>query len=88
MTTKPSLIEEALQAVEERGENYGHPRDNLRRISEMWSTYLGTEVAMSDVAMMMILLKVARTVETPCHRDSLVDIIGYVHAIEMALSRP
>jgi hypothetical protein len=87
MTTKASLVEEALQAVEERGEKYGHPRENLKRIAEMWTSYLGFSIEIQDVAMMMILLKVARTVETPCHRDSLVDIVGYIHTIEMALSR-
>ncbi len=30
-----------------------------------------------DVAMLMILLKIARLAETPNHRDSIVDIIGY-----------
>ena len=80
------ILQEAIDVIEERGESYGHPRDNLRRISEMWSTYLGIEVGMHDVGMMMILLKVARTVQTPAHRDSLVDIVGYVGAIEQALS--
>lgn len=80
------ILEEAIEVIEERGQSYGHPRDNLRRISELWTTYLGRDVGMGDVAMMMILLKVARTVETPCHRDSLVDIAGYIGAIEKALS--
>jgi hypothetical protein len=31
----------------------------------------------SDVAYMMVLLKMARLMQTPGHRDSLVDMAGY-----------
>jgi hypothetical protein len=35
-----------------------------------------------DVALMMVLMKVARLCNTPDHRDSLVDICGYTALIE------
>lgn len=81
------ILQEAIQVIEERGEKYGHPRENLKRIAEMWTSYLGFSIEVQDVAMMMILLKVARTVETPMHKDSLVDIAGYVGALDKALTK-
>ena len=60
-----------------REKNYGSPEDNFGRIAELWSTYLGWDVSASDVAAMMVLMKVARIAHDPKHIDSWVDIAGY-----------
>ncbi len=66
----------------DREEQYGNPRDNLKRIAEYWNDYLypimqsGDLLEPRDVALMMILAKVAR--EAAGHkRYSCVDIAGY-----------
>ncbi len=75
--TKP-ILEEAHEIIYgEREETYGDPGKNLRSIASFWSTYLSKEVTYQDVCNMMVLMKVARLMNTPSHRDSLVDIAGY-----------
>lgn len=66
----------------DREDQYGNPRDNLKRIAEYWNDYLypimqsGDLLQPRDVALMMILAKIAR--EAAGHkRDSCVDIAGY-----------
>lgn len=67
-----------------RNATYGDARDDFRRIGNLWTSYLDGkgyrldhEITPSDVALMMVLLKMARLMETPSHRDSMVDIAGY-----------
>jgi hypothetical protein len=68
--------------VEERGKQYGHPREDFTRTAGMWSAYLGHEIKAEDVPMMMILLKVSR--EKHKHKDdNLFDIKGYAKTAEM-----
>ena len=35
------------------------------------------EISASDVAMMMVAIKLARLIETPDHKDSAIDLAGY-----------
>lgn len=60
-----------------REETYGSAADNFGRIARLWSVYLSAPVTASDVACMMILLKMSRLNTTPDHMDSWVDIAGY-----------
>jgi len=80
-----TILERAADAVfNDRQENYGHPSRNFARIASLWNAYLSqygtTKIASEDVAIMMILMKVARLIETPDHEDSIVDIAGYAEA--------
>ncbi|MEV4127133.1 DUF6378 domain-containing protein [Nocardia sp. NPDC049707] len=66
----------------DREEQYGHPGENLQRIADYWNRYLTDALgphdplAPRDVALMMVLVKVAR--EAAGHKqDSCVDIAGY-----------
>lgn len=80
---RPTAIDDAKKIVYgDRNKDYGNPEDNFNTIAYFWSTYLTskfnieTQIIAEDVAMMMILLKVAR--ESNSHkRDNLIDIIGY-----------
>ena len=75
--TRKELLEKAMQATAERGQEYGKPQDNFATIASFWSVYLGTPINAHDVAMMMVLFKVARSKANPGHADNLVDIAGY-----------
>ena len=72
------LCEDALRVINGGRQNaYGKPEDSFFRIACLWSSYLGREVEGSDVANMMILLKMAREKEGKGKRDNYVDIVGY-----------
>jgi hypothetical protein len=80
-----SALQEAHQVIwGDREKTYGDPGKNLRVIASYWTTHLKATKFMpgslteADVCGMMILLKQARLANTPNHRDSLVDIAGYV----------
>ena len=88
--TKPDeaelLLQEALTIVQgARRKAYGSPEDNFKVIADLWNAYMkkrasrrgSSELSPTDVACMMVLMKVARLAETPEHRDSWVDIAGY-----------
>lgn len=80
---RKELLEEAAKITNgERQEHYGTPEDNFARIAALWNAYLGIQdpflaLSTSDVAAMMILLKIARTRSDPNHLDSWIDIAGY-----------
>ena len=75
-------------AGEDRARDYGHPRDNFRRIADLWNAYVShmpddqPGITPEDVAAMMILMKIARQQHTP-KDDNLVDIAGYVKCWDM-----
>jgi hypothetical protein len=74
----PTLCDEAVNLVDQdRGDHYGDPRENHRRIALAWSALLNHPVSASDVARMMVALKMVRDSITPL-RDNRVDAIGYV----------
>lgn len=76
-TAREKLLDETKRIVcGERDQQYGKPEDNFEKISKLWSYYLTYPISKGDVAMMMILLKVAREGEKHKH-DNLVDIVGY-----------
>jgi len=89
---KESILAEAERVIYgDREKTYGTPGKNLTNIAELWEAYLmgrglldvgSSGVLPTDVANMMILLKVARLANNPGHRDSLVDIAGYAALVE------
>lgn len=83
-----SILDEANTiAGQDRSRDYGHPYDNHRRIADIWNVQLekklSAKIEPRDVALMMIGLKLARIVNSPNHRDSMVDIGGYLKCLEM-----
>lgn len=60
-----------------RQENYGKPERNFNQIAAYWSLYLDHDVSATDVALMMVLMKLARLQNKPDHEDSWIDIAGY-----------
>jgi len=63
----------------DRNRSYGAPWTNHVRISRFWSDYLGIEVKPEQVAICMILLKVARLMERSGSEatDTFVDLTAY-----------
>lgn len=92
-TKLDSALQEALNIVyKDRINQYGKPEDNFKTISSFWSTYLTnkfnieTPITAEDVAMMMVLFKIAR--ETNQHkRDNLIDIASYVECADRIYNR-
>lgn len=86
-----NILDEAKRIIYgDREEAYGSPRFNLDSIARFWTTYLlrrfpevensfsdALELRAEDVAQMMILLKTARLIHNPTHKDSLTDQAGY-----------
>jgi|GEM_PF-912752 len=81
--TKRETLEKAIDAVADRGLNYGSPEDNFNRIARRWQLHFlnryGIKVTVDahDVAQMMVDMKLARLENQPRHEDSWVDIAGY-----------
>lgn len=82
-STTPNILTEAAAAVYgPRQSSYGHPRQNFQRTADLWNGYLRAtgrqdDLTPVDVAQMMVLLKMARLMQTPDHRDSWLDMAGY-----------
>lgn len=74
---RKALMEAADLIDSDRNAIYGEPEDNFRRIADLFSGYLETEITPSQVAILMALVKVARLVHTPDHHDSYIDAAGY-----------
>jgi hypothetical protein len=78
MTEREKLLDEAKAIVcGDRDQQYGKPEDSFYVIAKLWSVYMMSRLDERDVAMMMILLKVARDVSGESKRDNLIDIVGY-----------
>lgn len=71
-----NILDEAATIIAGRNDDYGQPEHNLKRIAEMWTTYMAIDITPRDVSMMMILLKCPRDAHKE-KRDNLVDIAGY-----------
>lgn len=83
------VLQEARRIINgKRDTDYGTPENNFARIAALWTAYLEGKpggplpITPQDTAQMMILLKVARLIATPGHRDSVVDLAGYAGTIE------
>lgn len=71
-----------------RQENYGSPEKNFANIALYWSVYLSRNIKPTDVALMMVLMKLARLENKPDHEDSWIDIAGYAaNGAELATVR-
>lgn len=77
----PTRVKLALKAADiitgDRQADYGPPEVNFQRIANLWNDHMETDIfTPRKVAELMLLLKIARTVNSPTE-DSYVDLIGY-----------
>lgn len=75
---RKEILEAAAKTVcVDRQDAYGKPEDNFALIASLWGTYLGKGITAKDVALMMCLLKIARS-KTGLHKDdNYIDLAGY-----------
>lgn len=81
---RAQYLQQAEQTIcRDRQDIHGAPENTHALIAEYWSVYLSGEMAKqvaidaADVAMMMVLFKIARMQVNPNHQDNIVDGIGY-----------
>ncbi len=60
-----------------REQEYGNKKINHDNIAVLWSVYLGTKLSAHDVAILMLLLKIARTKSGNPTEDTYIDTVGY-----------
>ena len=76
MKTKEYLEEAAKFVTGQRQYDYGNKYENHKNISDLWSAYLGREILPHDVAICMLLVKVARLKHRKT-KDCYLDMAGY-----------
>jgi hypothetical protein len=61
-----------------RADAYGDMKVNHENIAALWSQFLGVRISAEQVAIMMMLMKIARTMSAGQHQqDTYVDMCGY-----------
>ena len=77
MKTKDFLEEATKLASGQRQIDYGDKTENHKNISILWSAYLEHTITPHDVAILMCLLKVARTKLGAISKDTYMDMAAY-----------
>lgn len=87
MMNRYEILKSAIEIVcGERQNQYGDVEDNFKIIADLWQTYVKAKCISEDadisfcpedVAVMMILLKVARIASGHGKDDNWIDIAGY-----------
>ena len=78
MKTKEFLSKANVLVEGDRQKDYGDKLHNHSNISKLWSAYLDIDIQPHDVAIMMALLKVARTKFGQPTADTYVDAAAYM----------
>jgi len=76
---RAAVLDSAKAAVlKDRNRDYAPPEKNFRHIADLWNAYVGSETfTPTDVAVLMVLTKIARASTSPALMDHWVDIAGY-----------
>ena len=77
MKTKEFLSTSISLLEGDRQKDYGDKLHNHTNIAKLWSAYLDIKVSAHDVAILMALLKVARTKLGKVSSDTYVDMASY-----------
>lgn len=89
--TREEFLDHAKSLITgQRAADYGDASVNFERIASAWNWWLkdrlSDKITLSDVGMMMALLKMARLNNNHLHEDSFSDLLGYIALSgEMAL---
>lgn len=75
--TSETILENAIAVIRDREQTHGNKREVLNQIARLWRAYLGVPVDASQVATMMVLLKIARSQNGEMNLDDYVDAVGY-----------
>lgn len=78
MVTRDEILNTAMSLISgDRHDDYGDAKDSFESIARLWTAYLNVAVSPMDVANMMMLLKMSRSLTSPDKADTWVDICGY-----------
>ena len=77
MKTKDFLGEAIKLASGQRQVDYGDKTENHENIAKLWTAYLEYTITPHDVAILMCLLKVARTKLGAISKDTYMDMSAY-----------
>lgn len=85
--TRAEILDKAKDIVtRERQDQYGSPENNFKLVADLWTTYIDEAIMQNgmtvdlrpqDVAVMMMLLKIARIGTGADKEDNWIDIAGY-----------
>ena len=75
--TKEFLARASTLVAGDREKDYGDKVHNHNNIAKLWSAYLDVKIEAHDVAIMMALLKVARTKLGAVSKDTYIDMSAY-----------
>ena len=77
MQKTKEILEQTIRIVTgQRQQDYGDKVVNHRNIADLWSSYLNKKISPHDVAICMLLVKVAR-LKNRKTKDCYVDMAGY-----------
>lgn len=81
---RSEILDEAKELITgDRNLNYGTPTQNFQNTADLWTVQLGHKLkdgerfTSTDVAILMIHLKLARLIASGEKRDNYADLIGY-----------
>jgi hypothetical protein len=73
-----NILQLAAKLIDgDRNEQHGNRYLCHSNIAKQWEAYLGVEITPVDVALMMALLKIARTKSGEFNNDCFIDACGY-----------
>jgi hypothetical protein len=73
------ILKEATRLMAtDRQDKYGDFVENHQHISALWSAYLRTEITPDQCALMMALVKIARTRTSHTEPDHYIDAAAYI----------
>ena len=75
--TKEFLSEATRLVGMDREKDYGDKVENHKNIARLWSAYLEVPIEAHNVAIMMALLKIARTKLGAVSKDTYIDMSAY-----------
>lgn len=75
--TRKEILDRAAVIVGGKDSQHGNAENNFDKIARLWHAYKGVPFTSKDVAVMMILLKVARIASGHQNDDNWTDIAGY-----------
>lgn len=78
MVNRTDILMTANEYItKDRAATHGDAEDSFAAIGNLWGEYLKTKVTPADVAIMMVLFKIARFKTNPAHMDNAIDMAGY-----------
>ena len=75
---RAEILEQARKCVcGDREQDYGTPESNFSNIAKLWTAYKDVKFTPKDVAIMMLMVKIARIKSNHAKLDNWIDICGY-----------